>query len=114
MHIPPASTIASRRAATLTPSPKISLSSTMTSPRLMPILYRRQREAGISPLRRAMLLNFHSTASRFIYSLEFDQHSVAGSFDDAPFAFGNCRIDQFQPDCLEPGEGAGFIGLRRL
>jgi hypothetical protein len=43
--------------------------------------------------------------------LEFNQHSIACGFDDAALALRNCRIDQLQPDCLKPGEGAGLVGF---
>ena len=41
----------------------------------------------------------------------FNLHSIACGFDDAALALGNCRIDQLQPDCLKPGEGAGLVGF---
>ena len=51
---PPGSANASRRAATLTPSPKISPPSTMTSPRLTPTRQRIRRSSGKSGSRSSM------------------------------------------------------------
>ena len=34
-------------------------------------------------------------------------------FGIRPARFGNCRIDQLQPYCLEPGEGADLISLHK-
>src|SRR5436305_519842 len=52
--MPPGSASISRRAATLTPSPKISFSSTITSPRLMPMRNCIHRAGETSALRRAI------------------------------------------------------------
>jgi hypothetical protein len=52
--MPPGSASASRRAATLTPSPKMSSSSTMTSPRLIPMRNLIRRSSDISGSRSAI------------------------------------------------------------
>jgi hypothetical protein len=65
-QMPPGSATSCRRAATLTPSPKMSSSSTMTSPRLIATRNRIQRAGGTSALRLAMrrwISTAHWTAS---------------------------------------------------
>jgi hypothetical protein len=52
--MPPGSAKASNRAATLTPSPKISPSSTATSPTLMPMRYSMRLSAGVGAFRWAI------------------------------------------------------------
>src|ERR1700730_19369122 len=54
MHIPPGSARASSRAATLTPSPNMSCSSTITSPRLTPMRKVMRLSSGVSALRSAI------------------------------------------------------------
>ena len=62
-QIPPGSAKASSRAATLTPSPKMSPSSMMMSPRLMPIRNSMRRSAG-TPVFRSSISRCTSTAQR--------------------------------------------------
>src|SRR3984893_11579479 len=61
--MPPGSAKASRRAATLTPSPKMSLSSIMMSPRLTPMRKSMRPSAG-TPALRAAISRCTSTAQR--------------------------------------------------
>jgi hypothetical protein len=63
MQMPPGSARASRRAVTLTPSPKMSSPSTMTSPRLMPIRKSISISGGTAEFRSAMP-RWISTAQR--------------------------------------------------
>jgi hypothetical protein len=63
MQIPPGSASASRRAAILTPSPKMSPSSTMTSPRLTPMRNLMRRSSGTSGS-RSIIPRWTSAAQR--------------------------------------------------
>jgi hypothetical protein len=63
MQMPPGSASASSRAATLTPSPKTSPSSTMMSPRLIPTRNRMRRSSSISAS-RSIIARWISTAQR--------------------------------------------------
>ena len=96
--MPPGSAIASSRAATLTPSPKMSSSSTITSPRLMPMRNWIQRagvDVGVAP--RHALLDLDRALHRLGDALELDQHAVAGGLDDAALVLGDRRVDQLEP-----------------
>ena len=63
MQMPPGGAISCRRAATLTPSPKMSSPSTMMSPRLMPMRKAMRRSSAISAVRSAIAV-CTSTAQR--------------------------------------------------
>src|SRR5215469_5382755 len=77
-QISPGSASVCSRAATLTPSPNMSPSSTITSPRLMPI--RKTEALGLRPVGVAVvhsLLEDDSTAHGVDDRGELDQHAVA-------------------------------------
>ena len=79
-----------RRAATLTPSPKISPSSTMMSPRLMPMRNRMRlisRDIGVA-LRQAPL-HRHRGSHGIDHRVELDQHAVACGLDDTALMRGD-------------------------
>ena len=40
---------------------------------------------------------------------EFDQNAVAGRLDDAPFVFGDVRVDQFAAMGAQPRQRAGLV-----
>ena len=83
-QIPPGSAMPSSRAATLTPSPKMSPSSTTMSPWLMPMRNSMRRSAATSALRSAISrLHRDGAAHRVDDAGELDQHPVAGGLDDA-------------------------------
>ena len=102
MQIPPGSASASRRAATLTPSPKMSSSSTMTSPRLMPMRNLMRRSSGSIGLAvDHPALHLGGAAHRVDDAGEFRQHAVAGVLDDAAPVLLDLRIDQLPEMRLE-------------
>src|SRR5580692_2738386 len=81
-QISPPLTSPSSRAATFTPSPKMSSSLTMTSPTLTPIRKRIRRPSGafIRTLKRR--LDLDRAADRVKNAGEFGEYTVAGSVRD--------------------------------
>ena len=67
----------------------------------------RGRHVPIAP--RHALLKIDGATQRLGDALEFDQHAVAGRLDDAPPALGDRRIDEFEPDGLQPGKRSRFV-----
>jgi len=99
------------RAATLTPSPKISSPSTITSPRLMPIRIWMARAGETSALRRAIRLDLSSALHRVDHALELNQQAVTHGLDNASAVLGDRGIDQLQAMCLEPRQSTRFVDL---
>src|SRR5215469_6831002 len=96
MQMPPGSAMLSSRAATLTPSPRMSLPSIRMSPRLIPILNNIRRSEGTPSLRSAIAA---CTAFDCIDHREkLQQHPVSVGLDDATAMLGQQRI----------GDGAVF------
>ena len=86
------------RAATLTPSPKMSPSSTITSPRLMPIRNWIQRAGDTSALRRAIrrwISAAHSTASATLWNSTSMPSPVVLMM--LPLVLGDDGIDELEP-----------------
>ena len=83
----------SSRAATFTPSPKMSSSSTMTSPRLTPIRSVITLSAGKSEL-RACRPRWISAAH---YAWKLSQYSVAGRLKDTTLVLIDLGIDDLCP-----------------
>jgi hypothetical protein len=101
-QIPPGSARASSRAATLTPSPKMSCSSMIMSPRLMPMRNSMRRSPPMPPLRNAdRALQFDRAAPPIDDTGEFDQHPVAGSLHDPAPVLGDLRLDQLPKTRLQ-------------
>src|SRR3984957_6981298 len=95
-QILPGSARASRRAAMLTPSPKMSPSSMMMSPILMPT---RKLDAPFCRCRGVagdhLPLHLDRTAHRVDDAGELDKKAVAGGFDNATPMLGDFAIDEF-------------------
>ena len=110
--MPPGSARPSSRAATLTPSPKMSPSSTTMSPTLMPMRNSMRRSGGNAALlfghRR---LHLGRASERVDDAGELDQEAVAGRLDDAAAMAGDLRIDHLGAERLEPAERAFLVGL---
>src|SRR5271166_6530266 len=110
-QIPPGSARASSRAATLTPSPKMSPSSLMMSPRLIPTRNSMRRSGATPELRPANLaLDLDGAAHRIDDAGELGQQAVTRGLDDASVVLGNLGIDEFAAMCLQPGKGALLVG----
>ena len=108
-QMPPGSAIPSSRAATFTPSPWMSPSSTMMSPRLTPTRKTIRWSSGVAALRSAMPAARDGAGDRLDDARELDQDAVAGGLDDAALVLGDVRIDQVAAMRLEPRQGAGFV-----
>src|SRR4029453_14568648 len=95
MQTPPGSAMPSSRAAMLTPSPKMSLSSMMMSPTWMPI---RKLDPDIlwhvSVLSGHAALDLDRAACRVHRTREFYQYAVASRLDYAAPVGANGRIDK--------------------
>src|SRR6266852_803240 len=95
MQTPPGSAIPSRRAAMLTPSPKISLSSTMMSPTWMPM-----RKFDPLDLRHRSILLSHTAldlngaAHRVYDTAELSEHAIARVLDDLATMFADLGISE--------------------
>ena len=102
-QIPPGSASAFSRAATFTPSPKMSCSSTITSPRLIPMRNLIRCSGGTSGL-RSIIPRWTSTAQRTASTTlgKFRQQAVAGVLDDPAPVLLDLRIDQLPEMRLEP------------
>ena len=93
MQMPPGSAMPSRRAARLTPSPRISSPSIRMSPRWMPTRQSIRRSLGNPGISLGhQLLERNRTLHGAHHRGELDQHAVAGRLDDPPAMFGNERI----------------------
>src|SRR6516165_7105312 len=102
MQMPPGSANPSNRAATLTPSPKMSCSSTMTSPRFTPMRNLIRRSFGNLRLSGAHpALNLYSTPHSIDDTWKFREHAVAGIFDDPTSVLIDLRINQLAKVGLE-------------
>ena len=108
--MPPGGAMPSSRAATFTPSPKMSSPSTMTSPTLTPTRNSMRRLSGTSALRSRILpLDFGGAGDRIHHARELDQHAVAGQLDDAPSMLGDLGVDEFAAVRLERRERRGLV-----
>ena len=99
-QIPPGSASPSSRAATLTPSPKMSASSEMMSPRLIPIRNSMRRSAGFGRCALHFALDVDGATNRVDDAGELDQEAVAGGFDDAATVCVNLGVGNFAPNRL--------------
>src|SRR6516164_3935467 len=96
IQIPPGSASASSRAATFTPSPKMSYSSTITSPRLIPI--RTSNAPVLRSFRIALghsALDFGRASYCVHHARELGKEAVAGVFHNSAPVFRDLRVDQF-------------------
>src|SRR5215831_2054258 len=110
MQIPPGSAKASRRAATLTPSPKMSCSSTITSPRLIPTRNSIRLSGGVPSLRSVIPpLHLDSAADGIHYAQKLRQEAVPGVLYDPPPVLTDFWIDQFPKVALKPFVGPLLI-----
>jgi hypothetical protein len=108
MQIPPGSVKASSRAATFTPSPKMSSPSTIISPRLTPMRNPMRRSSGTSvsrsiiPRCTSTALHLHCAAHGIHHARKLRQQAVAGVLHDAAPVLPDLRIDQFPEVRLQP------------
>src|SRR6476620_4172827 len=110
MQTPPGSAIPSRRAATLTPSPRISLSSTMMSPTWMPTRNSNRLACGTVPFCSAIQRwNLDGAAHCIDGAGELDQHAVADRLDDPSAMRGDGWIDKRLSGGLVASQYAFFI-----
>jgi len=94
MHTVPGSASASSRAAMLTPSPKMSAPSTITSPRLTPIRSSRRRSGGMGSLMmRATCCASTAQLSASTTLQEIGQQAVACRTDNPPAVCRDQRVD---------------------
>jgi hypothetical protein len=109
--MPPGTAMLSSRAAILTPSPKISLSSMMTSPRWMPMRNSIRLAWGyLRVLVGHAALNVDG-ASRCINGTgKFDQHTVASGLDDATAMCGDCGVEKRFSESLQLRQRAFLVG----
>src|SRR5215467_12124966 len=109
--MPPGSARASSRAATFTPSPKMSPSSTTMSPTLMPMRNSIRLSLGTVVLRSAIPACTCRAMQSIHHAAELDEQAVSCRLDEPTVVRGDCRIEQLGPDRLEPCEGAALIAL---
>ena len=112
-QMPPGSAMPSSRAATLTPSPKMSSSSTMTSPRLTPMRNSMRRSCGTSALRSPSALDLGGAGDGVHDARELHQHAVAGELDDAPLVLGDLGVDQLLAMRIQRGKRGGLVGAHQ-
>ena len=113
-QMPPGSARVSRRAAMLTPSPKMSSPSMMMSPRLMPTRNSMRVAGGTTAFRCGHLpLHIDRAAHRIDDAGELDQEPVAGGFDNAAAMFDDPGIDQFAPDRFQRRQRAFLVGAHQ-
>src|SRR6516164_5555680 len=108
-QIPPGSASASSRAAMLTPSPKMSPSSIMMSPTLMPMRnsMRCWRYGGVAG--DHLPLHLDRTAHRVDDAGELGKEAVAGGFDDATPMLGDFGVAEFTANRTQCRERALFV-----
>ena len=106
--MPPGSAMLSSRAAMLTPSPKMSWGSTITSPILMPTR-NAMRLSSTSPIVSSLMraLELHSSSDRFDRAWKLCQEPIAGVFHDAAAVFRDCGLDSVRQERCQ-------FGMRRL
>src|ERR1700720_1803759 len=109
-QIPPGSARPSRRAATLTPSPKMSPSSTTMSPTLIPMRKSMRLSGGNRVLLSARAACI-SAAQRVDDAGELNQDAVTGRLDDAAVMAGDFRIDHLDAKRPEAAERPFLIGF---
>ena len=94
--MPPGSASACSRAAMLTPSPWLSSPSTMTSPRLIPILHLKPAVLGNGGVAFGQpALQRDGAFDRVDDAGEFGQHAVAHQLEDVAVVAGNFGLEQF-------------------
>ena len=92
----------------LTPSPKMSSSSTTMSPWWMPMRNSMRRSGGSGALLLAIAACI-SAAQRVDDAGELDQEAVAGGLDDAALVLGDLRIEELAAQLLEAFERALLV-----
>src|SRR4030095_9583538 len=103
MQTPPGSAIPSRRAAMLTPSPKISLSSTMMSPTWMPMRNSIRLTCGIVAFCSShTALDLNGAAHRIYDTSELSEHAVARVLDDLATMFADLGISESTQTLPQP------------
>jgi hypothetical protein len=113
MQTPPGSHRASSRAATLTPSPKMSPPSMMMSPTLM-------REHDAAVIGDDGVEGEHGALDRdgggdgIDHGGELDHQAVAGDGDDAAVVAGDGGVDPVAAVRFQGVEGAEFVGAHQL
>jgi len=97
----------------LTPSPKMSSSSTTMSPWWMPMRNSMRRSGGSGALLLAIAACI-SAAQRVDDAGELDQEAVAGGLDDAAVMMGDLRIDHLGRNALSrPRVPSSSASIRR-
>src|SRR5258705_3518280 len=102
MQTPPGSAIPSRRAAMLTPSPKISLPSTMMSPTWMPMRNSIRSTCGRSILLSHTALDLNGAAHRIYDTSELSEHAIARVLDDLATMFADLGISESNQTLPQP------------
>ena len=69
------------------------------------------RQAGVAL--DEPVLHLDGAAHRIDDAAEFDQHAVAGAFDDAPVVNGDDGIDQVAAERAQPRQDSIFVGARK-
>ena len=112
--MPPAWQMLSSRAAMLTPSPKMSLSSTMMSPTLMPMRrldFLVRRQIGIA--RRHPALDVDGATNRIDRAGEFHKGTVTGRFHDAAAMLRDLWVNVGLAQSFESSESALLIAAHQ-
>ena len=108
--MPPGSATASRRAATLTPSPKMSAPSLTMSPRLMPILQQDRIGRGFVRLGEPRL-----QVTGGVHGIdgagELDKHAVAHELHDAPAVVVHHGSEDFLAPLPQGGQRRSLVRL---
>ena len=95
------------------PSPKMSPSSMMMSPTLMPMRNSMRRPAGAAALGDHLPLQLNGTAHRVNDAGELDQEPIAGGLDDAAAVLGDLRVAELASDRPQCGEGTLLVRFRQ-
>ena len=109
-QMPPGSAMPSSRAAMLTPSPWMSSSSMITSPRLTPMRHSMRTSVASSALRSA-IPRCHSVAQRIASTTLANSTSRPSPvvLTMPPVMLGDRRVDQFGAQRLQPRQRAFFV-----
>ena len=107
--MPPGSAKASNRAAMFTPSPKMSCSSTITSPRLMPCGTRSASLARFRQCARPCRAASRPRTGQHRPRSQTPPRNRRGVLYDPTPVLGDLRIDQFAEVSLEPFVGAFLV-----
>src|SRR6516225_9909030 len=109
--MPPGSASASKRAATFTPSPKMSPASVITSPWWMPT--RNSMRLSWGDVRIPLghpTLHLHGTAERVHDTRELDEEAVSGGLHDPTTVLGDFWIHESAAVLLQPSERTFLVG----